>query len=277
MIIQNLKITDFASIDDFSYRFNEGLSIIRNRMTEEISLALCLLLNHSEAPPIPSYAIRGATKIEATIIIDGEELLLVALPDKFKRKLILKAYKGEQDVTSEYLFLTRHCAEHDTCDIFDGAQASHNEYPLRLLEYSDYEQDTKRCDLAKRTYGFSRLQVFNSYLRKFIKSFSPQPICNGKRYALILDENGLYKVRYMCDNDSPIYLSEAESILFRYLCFLKTAEFWHGFEEIRNMQAIKKPLIMKNFIERLDESINAQEIIDKSMSLNRQAILLTAH
>jgi hypothetical protein len=72
-----------------------------------------------------------------------------------------------------------------------------------------------------------------------------------------------------------VCLSESEQILFRYLCFLRTAEFWRGFEEIRNLHGVKKPLIIKDFLERLDESIDTSSIINRTMELGRQVIILT--
>jgi hypothetical protein len=72
-----------------------------------------------------------------------------------------------------------------------------------------------------------------------------------------------------------VCLSESEQVLFRYLCFLRTAEFWRGFEELRNLHGIKKPLIIKDFLERLDESIDTKDIIDRTVKLGRQVIILT--
>ena len=60
-------------------------------------------------------------------------------------------------------------------------------------------------------------------------------IRDGKRYELYLKKDGKYAVRYKGDNDMPVFLSEWQQTLFRYLCFLRTAEFWQGFEELRNL------------------------------------------
>jgi hypothetical protein len=55
---------------------------------------------------------------------------------------------------------------------------------------------------------------------------------------------------------------------------LRTAEFWRGFEEIRDLHGVNKPLIIKDFSERLDESIDTKAIIDRTVKLGRQVIVL---
>ena len=100
-------------------------------------------------------------------------------------------------------------------------------------------------------------------------------IREGKRYELYLESSGKYVVRHVDDNGCSVFLSESEETLFRYLCFLKTAEFWHGFEELRNLNGIKKPLIVEGFLERLDESIDVSDLLQRTLRLKRQLILLT--
>jgi hypothetical protein len=72
-----------------------------------------------------------------------------------------------------------------------------------------------------------------------------------------------------------VFLSESEQTLFRYLCFLRTAEFWQGFEELRNLHSVKKPILTRDFLERLDESIDTQNVLERTKRLNRQIIMLT--
>lgn len=121
---------------------------------------------------------------------------------------------------------------------------------------------------------YPKPKAFRAYLRAFIKDFQPELIREGKRYELYLKKDGKYAVRYKDDNDMPVFLSESEQTLFRYLCFLKSAEFWHKFEMLRNLHAIKKPLLVKDFFSRLDESINIENLLQRTMEIKRQAIIL---
>ena len=90
----------------------------------------------------------------------------------------------------------------------------------------------------------------------------------------VLDKNGKYRVRHPVFGDSEHSLSQSEQIMFRYLCFLRTAEFWCGFEELRNLHSVKKPLIIKDLFERLDESVNTEELMQRTEKLQRQVIIL---
>jgi hypothetical protein len=109
----------------------------------------------------------------------------------------------------------------------------------------------------------------------FIKNFEPELIRDDKQYEIAIENNGTYRARYRIDDKAPANLSESDRTLFRYLCFLKNAEFWQGFERLRNMHGVGKPLIVKNFIERLDESVNADALLARGAKLNRQFIILT--
>jgi hypothetical protein len=70
-------------------------------------------------------------------------------------------------------------------------------------------------------------------------------------------------------------LSETEEKLFLYICFLNIAEFWEGFEKIRDLHHKKKPLLIQNFLEFLDESTDISSLITRTLRIKRQVILLT--
>jgi hypothetical protein len=147
--------------------------------------------------------------------------------------------------------------------------------PLRFLQYANEDVFFSRNELSRRTGDLSNLKTFRAYLRRFTADFQPELIRDGKQYEIVLQSNGLYGVRQKNDDGMSVCLSESEQVLFRYLCFLRTAEFWRGFEEIRNLHGVKKPLIIKDFLERLDESIDTKDIIDRTVKLGRQVIILT--
>jgi len=70
-------------------------------------------------------------------------------------------------------------------------------------------------------------------------------------------------------------LSETEEKLFLFICFLNIAEFWSDIESIRNLHHIEKPLLIKNFIEYLDESVDIENLIKRTVMLGRQVIIVT--
>ena len=83
-------------------------------------------------------------------------------------------------------------------------------------------------------------------------------------------------LRHTESGDPVTNLSESEQKLFGYLCFLWNAEFWRGYEEMRNLHGIRKPLLVLNFAECLDESIDMDALLQRTEALGRQVILIEA-
>ena len=272
MILKHITVQNLGSVDRFEQDFRDRLTLVKSRYTEEISHAIRLVLNH-KAPPLLGSRAEGSPRIEAVVEVPPKTFRLVVSGESDQHDLCLRAYDAcGNDVTEEYLYLTAHCAEHDLSDVFQGDRDTPVFRPLQYIDADRYDQIQ---ELATHTDGMSKIKAFRKYLLTFIKNFRPEQIREGKRYELCLDSNGKYAVRYIDDHDMPVFLSESEQRLLRYLCFLKTAEFWNGFESLRNLNDVKKPLLVEHFLERLDESIDVQELWNRTLKLRRQLIILT--
>ena len=271
MILKRITIQNLGAVDAFEYDFENDLNVVRSRYTDEISGAIQFVLNH-RAFSLPKHWVRRSTKIESLVCILGTEYQLISEPNLKQNELCLRAYDVDgHEKTREYLYLTSHCAEQDLCDVFDKDV---QKMFFKPIQYLDEDRYYSSGDLSKCTDRLSETKAFRSYLKAFIKDFKSEIIRDGKRYELYLKKDGKYAVRYKGDNDIPVFLSESEQTLFRYLCFLRTAEFWQGFEELRNLHALKKPLLVKDFLSRLDESINIENLLKRTTELERQAIIL---
>ena len=271
MILKRITIQNLGAVDAFEYDFENDLNVVRSRYTDEISGAIQFVLNH-RAFSLPKHWVRRSTKIESLVCILGTEYQLISEPNLKQNELCLRAYDVDgHEKTREYLYLTSHCAEQDLCDVFDKDV---QKMFFKPIQYLDEDRYYSSGDLSKCTDRLSETKAFRSYLKAFIKDFKSEIIRDGKRYELYLKKDGKYAVRYKGDNDMPVFLSESEQTLFRYLCFLRTAEFWQGFEELRNLNALKKPLLVKDFLSRLDESINIENLLQRTTELERQVIIL---
>ena len=272
MILKRITIQNLGAVDAFEYDFENDLNVVRSRYTDEIYGAIQFVLNH-RAFSLPQRWVRRSTRLEAFVCIFGKEYVLMATPNLKQNNLCLCAYEVDgHEKTREYLYLTSHCAEQDLCDVFDKDA---KKMFFKPIQYLDEDRYYSSGDLSKCTDRLSEIKAFRSYLKTFIKDFKPETIRDGKRYELYLKKDGRYAVRYKGDNDMPVFLSESEQTLFRYLCFLRTAEFWQGFEELRNLHSVKKPILIRDFLERLDESIYTQNVLERTKRLNRQIIMLT--
>ncbi len=272
MILKHITIQNLGSIDFLTHDFADGFNIVKRRYIDEISYAIQIVLNH-KAISLPTFGARRGSKIEAIVSVEEKQYLLTATHDPKRENPRLQACdENGADVTREYLYLTSHCPEHDLADAFREAP---EDCFFRVLQYADEDRYFRPKEFSKLTDGLSQIKAFRSYLRSFVKKFKSEPIREGKHYEFVLETNGRYGVRYKNEDNFPVVLSESEQTLFRYLCFLRTAEFWHGFEELRNLHSIKKPLLVEKFLERLDESIDIQDLVQRTMQLERQIIILS--
>ena len=272
MILKQISIQSLGALDSFEYDFENDMNIVSSRYTDELSYAIQFVLNHRDSC-LPECPVSGNTQIDAVVRLPEKEYRLSAKKEAGQNELCLHAYDENGDEkTPEFLYLTAHCAEHDLSEVF---RADARKLFFKPIQYLYEDNFYAPEELSKQTDRLSDTGAFRSYLKSFIKDFEPEQIRDGKRYELCLKPNGKYVVRYKDDNDFPVFLSETEKTLLRYLCFLRTAEFWHGFEEIRNIHSIKKPILVENFLERLDLSVDVQKLLKRTMQLKRQVILLT--
>ena len=272
MRIKRISVQNLGSIEFFECDFEDTLNIINSRDVSELSRAIQFVAN-CRGFYLPKQWVSRNTQIEALVCFREMIYKIVARKEPNKSSLRLYAYDGEdKDMTKEYLYATTHCIEQDLSEIFEG---NISEMSFKPIQYLDEDRYYTFDELSRRTDRVSEIKAFRSYLKGFIKDFQPECMREGKRYELCLDENRRYAVKCKGGDDLPVCLSESEQVLFRYLCFLKTAEFWQGFEELRNLNDVKKPILVKNFIERLDESIDIQDVLERTKRLNRQVIMLT--
>lgn len=271
MRIKNLKIQNLGCISDFAYNFSCGVNIVATRYTGELLFAFRLIFNHKTPPPT-NISAGVDTRIEATVLLAEKEYSVLATPDSKGRFKLFCQDSSKKDVTHEYLYSTTHTYEQDLTDVFSNNE---EEIFLRFLKYANEDLYYSKDELSRNTDGLSNIKAFRRYLGEFIESFEPELLRDGKGYEIVLRKDGRYAVRYRTHGLRSNMLSESERMLFKYLCFLRTAEFWHGFEQIRNLHSIKKPLLISGFLEKLDESIDVGELLLRTEKLKRQTILIT--
>ena len=272
MILKNITIQNLGSITYLSQEFKEGLNILVDYRRDELSFAFKFISGH-KIPPPPNISVGVDTRIEARVLLCEKEYRVVAVLDKREERFEFSCFDSSgADVTNEYLYLTRHSCEQDLADVFSGDE---DEASYRFLRYANEDLYFSKGELSKVTGGLSDIKAFRRYLHDFLDNFEPELLRDGKGYEIFLSESGRYAVRYKDSVSVTNMLSASEKMLFKYLCFLRTAEFWHGFEEIRNLHGIKKPLIISGFLEKLDESIDVRELLNRAKKLKRQTILIT--
>lgn len=272
MIIKNIRLFAFGSVRELYLEFSDRMSILEQRDLDEISYAILFVTNRTPTP-LPTRWVREETRIESELLLGGELFRVFATPKESLDGLRLSCLDGGgADVTKKYMYLTSHSAEEDACTCFDGFG---RDVELGIIKYKNEDHFYQIGELSERTGGLSEIKAFRAYLRSYIKSFAPETLREGKQYELKIDAEGRYYPCCKVSPDEPPSLSESERTLYRFSCFLCTAEFWRGFENMRNMHSAKKPLLVRDFLERLDLSIDVTGIKERLWALDRQIILLT--
>lgn len=272
MILKNITIQNLGFIAHLSQGFKEGLNVIGDYRRDELSFAFKFVSGH-KIPPPPNISVGVDTRIEAHVLLCEKEYRVVAVFDKREERFKLSCFDSSgADVTSEYLYLTRHSYEQDLADVFSGDE---DEASYRFLRYANEDLYYSKGELSKVTGGLSDIKAFRRYLHDFLDNFEPELLRDGKGYEIVLEKCGRYAVRCRARDFPSNMLSESERMMFKFLCFLRTSEFWHGFENIRNLHSVKKPLIISGFLEKLDESIDVRELLNRAKKLKRQTILIT--
>lgn len=267
MFIQHITIQNFGAIRAYEADLTQELNLIESRHIDEIAAVVSLLLCNAPPPAMPEQWLQEGTRISAIIRLEDTTYSVCAKPQLGQLQLFATDATGG-DATAQYQYALSHCAEQDAMEAFDGKDKT---MPLRLCRYRYREDD----DLSGKTERLVDTNTFRRYLCQYIQEFRPEPINSQKKYQAAVSEQGIFGVQ--CSGFSgKIFLSETEEKLFLYICFLNIAEFWAGFEKIRDLHHEKKPLLIRDFVEFLDESANINALIARTQKLQRQIIILTS-
>ncbi len=266
MFIQHIKIRNFGSIVSYDVVLTQELNLIDSRYIDEIAAAIRVLLCNKTIPAISQW-LQEDTRISAIISLANATYTVCAKPQSGRLQLLVTDPTGA-DATARYQQTLSHCTEQDAIEAFDGQDKT---IPLCLYQYR-FREDCD--DLSGRTQRLADTETFRRYLYRYIQAFRPEPINSKKNYQTAISPQGKFEVCYpglSCE----IHLSETEQRLFWYICFLNIAAFWANLEKIRDLHHEKKPLVIRNFLEFLDESTDFSGLIARTLKLYRQVIILT--
>ena len=95
------------------------------------------------------------------------------------------------------------------------------------------------------TNGVGVTRSFQAFLSSFIKDFEPEQINQEKDLWLCLKETGEFVVTKGKAGEEITDFSEDDFLKYNLLCFMNLVEFWDEFNEIRNINTIKTPVVIK--------------------------------
>lgn len=260
MYIKEINIKNFGRLISTTFDFKNSTNIIKTVCHAELTDALELILGNITDSTFLciNTLIRAELELEKTYYVEIKDKKLQAFDE------------NSFNCTNYYLYLISHHKEENDSNCFKNFK--HQNYPHRLLKYKHIEKYYFNDDFSSLTGGMGTTKTFREYLNSYIKNFKPLPLIKGKEYFLILDENGNFEVFGGENKDMP--LSKLESTIYHFLCFIQLAKFWSDAEKIRDINHLNKPLIIPDFLEKLDENIDIAPYVALSASCERQVIFI---
>ena len=260
MILQNIQIAHLGQLEHFTADLSPEVNILSATRLPELAAAIdCLLCREVDLPPA---WLSPHTRLTGRVLLN-QKLYTVSATPREDRLTLTATDEAGCDATDRYQNQLQHCPEQNTAERFDGQDKT---LP-RLLW--NWEQP-----LSRRAGQLADTRFFRVYLNQFIKTFQPEPINQGKPYLATLSPQGEFQA-VLPGFAGPVELSETEEKLFFYICFLHIARFWADMEKLRDLHHEKKPLVIRNFLEHLDEATDISALMDRTAALQRQVIILT--
>lgn len=273
MIIKTISIKNFGSIKNNNLSLEGKLNIISTSHVSEVFLALELLLLRKPLSAIENIAIMPQTSICAQVVLDEKNCVVTLAPNDFGEMKLCATDENGNDVSNFYRCSLIQSLEQDALEVFDGFDPS---FPLRLFWYRYFDECNTFEDLIAKTNYYIKTQTFRSHLLNFFKLFQAEPILEKDDVCISLNEQGIFEPICL-ETQEKVNCNQIQKKLFLYNCFLNIAKFWEEFIKICDMHHQSKPIVIKNFLEQLDESVDASRVLEKTKQLNRQVIILKAN
>lgn len=263
MFIKKINIQKNGKLTD-KLMFNQGLSIVKG--SADLYDVINLIFGNQEtARTFHDIVFYAEVLLDKIYYIRGHK-------SKGERLFEYKVfYDDNVECTDEYLAMVQQNKELESSLFFHAFKKQN--FPHRLMHYKDVLKYYPNGDFASLTNGYGTTRSFRGFMTEYIKYFKPIKLHKGKNLFLKLSRNGEFYVESI-NCDEKVFLSDSENTLYHYLSFISIADFWDRAEKIRNMNGVRKPLIVSSFLERIDESIDITNLLEKTNSLDRQIIML---
>lgn len=272
MFISRLRLEHFGPLEHVEAELQSRNVLFSGAGSEAAVKAVHLLSGSCFLSPRQLRAmIRPHSRLYAEI--ETDRLYKVeATGDAARWLLKASDFHTGADCTQAYLDSVACCAEEEAVSCFAAWQKE--DFPHRLCRYIRAEQENDR-EFRKSTAGAGFTHAFRGYLKEYIRHFEPQLLRPDKPYQLALSPAGEFTVVHPESPDTVFYLSDIENWLYHFLCFLNLAGFWAGFEAIRDMHHVQKPLFISELFEFFPQDTDMTREWERLAGLGRQVFIST--
>ena len=273
MILKELTIEQFGKIEHFDVLFQEQVTAITAPDTESIVKAIGLTTNNKRLIDCSEeFTVSDNTKIILKLEITGHSYTITARGQPHSSKCIYEAIdcKTNAAVDASLLFRNiRLCEEEE--DLIYYRYNPKNAFSNRFLHYKDPEKYYAFGDFQKKTNGFGATQTFRIYLKEFIRKYGTYNSFTDS-YKTELRSDGSFIQHSPTLHHFIADLSEQEKKLFDYDCYIEVNKFWCGFEDIRDINHEKWPMLID--AGDLYAYSGFHKLLAKSKGLGKQMIVM---
>ena len=241
LILRKLTIEHFRKIEHYEIPFHEQLTVISDPNTDDIIKAIGMATNNkSLTGSTTSETASDHTHIDLELEIADRPYLITVRGRPSQKEYSLDGTDLEKDTVVDVSKIFRDirlCEEEENLTYYQYDPK--NAFAERFLCYKDPDKYYSLGDFQKKTAGTGLTRSFRVSLAAYIREHEP---CHS-------------------------FLEKYDKKLFDYKCFLCVNEFWDNFENIRDMNHEKWPLII--------DTKNLQRNMDlmEALSLGRQLIV----
>lgn len=275
MILQKLKIENFGKIKHLKLSFDSQLAIISTLNADEIIQAIGLVTNNKKIYGRNTKQTQSNnTCISAELEINGKSVLLSAREQFLHDTLKYDAYKKEkmEPISPAEVFRSiRLCQEEENLTYYRFSRR--NNYAERFLHYKDPDKYYSPGEFQKLTDGMGTTRSFRACLAEYIRDYKTEIFSKYRCEVNLLSDGRFVSFSANSSNDG-ISVNEADTKLFDFMCYIDVNAFWGRFEDIRNMNHEKWPMVIDGVA--LLNNPDYDELRLKAIGLGRQLIIKEA-
>lgn len=275
MVFKRLTINHFGKIEQLDISFREQITEITAPDTDDIVKAIGLATyNKSIIDRTGESSVSYNTKIVLQLDIAGHPYSITVRGQPYGKECIYEGIDCKSNMAVDVPMLfggVKLCEEEESLTYYRYDQK--NNFSTWLLHYKDPEKYYSFGDFQRKTNGFGFTKAFRIYLKEYFKKHGA---C-GSFTDLCKTEPCPDEGVFQCCTDAPgdiIDPDELEKKVCDFGCFLEVNKFWDGFENIRDMNHEKWPMLID--AGDMGEYIGFHELLVKSKSMGKQTIIMNS-
>lgn len=275
MVFKRLTINYFGKIEHLDISFREQITEIAAPDTDDIVKAVGLVTyNKSIIDRTGESSVSYNTKIVLQLDIAGHPYSITVRGQPYGKECIYEGSDCKSNMAVDVSMLfggVKLCEEEESLTYYRYDQK--NDFSTRLLHYMDPEKYYSFGDFQRKTNGFGFTKAFRIYLKEYFKKHGA---C-GSFTDLCKTEPCPDGWFIQCRVNVPGNITdphELEQKLYDFGWYLEVNKFWDGFENIRDMNHEKWPMLID--AGDMGEYIGFHELLVKSKSMGKQTIIMNS-